>query len=305
MNSRTIARLALAVALAEGAAWCADAALPPLVHQAGPGVYYRQSEDQKRIIATTSWIEFDTFVVVIDANFPWGADAIVPDIRKTTTKPIRFVFDTHYHADHSYGNGVFAELGATVISSDQTAAESRDRNSVAWARNKDTGMFDLKQYKLVHPQVTFSERAAIEEGGRRLEFIRMHAAHTAGNSVAWLPRERILFTGDLCTTRAQNNLSDPNMDIEGWIGVLSELESWNPRVVIPGHGVQGTAETLRGQRSYLAAILDGVKAGVARGETVERLEKEIDFTAHKPWSDSEQRNTAVRAVYEKLKKPTP
>ena len=46
------------------------AALPPLVHQVAPGVYYRQSEDEKRIIATTSWIEFKDFLVVIDANFP-------------------------------------------------------------------------------------------------------------------------------------------------------------------------------------------------------------------------------------------
>src|SRR5690349_13306575 len=84
-------------------------ALPPLVHQVGPGVYYRQSEDEKRIIATTSWIEFKDFLVVVDANFPWGAKAILQDLKQTTQKPIRFVLDTHYHADHSYGNGVFAD----------------------------------------------------------------------------------------------------------------------------------------------------------------------------------------------------
>ena len=50
--------------------------LPPLVHLAAPGVYYRQSEDEKKIIATTTWIEFRDFLVVINANYPWGARAI-------------------------------------------------------------------------------------------------------------------------------------------------------------------------------------------------------------------------------------
>ena len=61
-----------------GLASCAAAqSLPPLVRQPAPGVYYRLSEDDRRIIATTSWIEFRDFVAVIDANFPWGARALL------------------------------------------------------------------------------------------------------------------------------------------------------------------------------------------------------------------------------------
>src|SRR5947208_8691889 len=112
--------------------------LPPLVHQIAPGVYYRQSEDEKRIIATTSWIEFRDFAVVIDANFPWGARAVLTDLKQTTQKPVRFVLNTHYHGDHSFGNGVFAEQEATIIASDDTAADSRARNTQSWEKNTDT-----------------------------------------------------------------------------------------------------------------------------------------------------------------------
>src|SRR3954465_9150461 len=145
----------------------AGAALPPLVHQIAPGVYYRQSEDEKRIIATTSWIEFKDFVVVIDANFPWGAKAILTDLKATTPKPVRFVFDTHYHGDHSYGNGVFAEAGATIISSEMTAEDSRSRNTPSWEKDTAAGEQSLKLYPLVHPQLTFKDALSINDGSRR------------------------------------------------------------------------------------------------------------------------------------------
>jgi glyoxylase-like metal-dependent hydrolase (beta-lactamase superfamily II) len=276
--------------------------LPPLVHRAADGVYYRQSEDEKRIIATTSWIEFQDFTVVVDANYPWGAVPILQDLRKTTTKPVRFVLDTHYHADHSYGNGVFAEQGATIISSDDTAKDSRNRNAPSWEKNKDTGVFNLKQYRLVHPQLTFHDKLVIDDGKRRLELIRVGPAHTRGDVVAWLPKERILFTGDVCTTRAQNNLSDPGMDPENWVRVLGQLAQMNPAIVIPGHGIQGTVDALYGQRAYLAAMIDQVKAGVARKETPEQIFNEIDWKKYKPWSDEEKRNRAdITILYEKFK----
>ena len=66
-------------------------------------MFYREAEPEKRIIANTGWIVFQDYVMVIDANFPWGARAVLNDLRQTTDKPIRFVFNTHYHGDHSQG----------------------------------------------------------------------------------------------------------------------------------------------------------------------------------------------------------
>jgi cyclase len=201
-------------------------------------------------------------VVVIDANFPWGARAILQDLKTTTPKPVKFVFDTHYHGDHSFGNGTFAEAGATIISSEMTAADSRARNSVSWEKNTDTGDFNLKQYSLVHPQLIFQDSMVIDDGVRHLELIRVGPGHTRGDGVAWLPAERIVFTGDLCTTRAQNNLADPGMSPDGWLQVLDRLIQMNPAIVIPGHGRDGTVDALKGQRAYLAAIFDQVRAGL-------------------------------------------
>src|SRR5215472_1292558 len=57
----------------------------------------------------------EDYVVVIDANFPKGAEEVIEAVKKTTDKPIRYVFDTHHHGDHAYGNAVFAAAGAGVI----------------------------------------------------------------------------------------------------------------------------------------------------------------------------------------------
>ena len=293
--------LTLLAALVGTSSGAVCASLPPLVHQAAPGVYYRQSEDDKRIIATTSWIEFEDFLVVVDANFPWGAKAILQDIKETSQKPIRFVFDTHYHGDHSYGNGVFAAEGATIISTDDTAADSREKTTAAWNKSTESGEFDLHKYRLVHPQLTFHDRLVIDDGHRSLELIREGPAHTRGDAVAWLPQERILFTGDLCTTRAQNNLTDPGMSPEGWLAVLDRLALMKPAIVIPGHGLQGTVASLRGQRDYLAAIYNGVRSGIAKGEKLEQMQTSIDLSSQKPWSDNPTRNAAaLHAMYQKL-----
>jgi len=276
-------------------------ALPPLVHQVAPGIYYRQSEDEKRIIATTSWIEFKDFLVVIDANFPWGAKAILQDLKQTTQKPMRFVLDTHYHADHSYGNGVFAEAGAIIISSDATAEDSRNRNTKSWANDKGVGEQNLKQYSLVHPELTFNDTITIDDGSRRLELMRVGPGHTRGDVIAWLPAERIVFTGDLCTTRAQNNLGDPGMSPDGWLKILDNLIRMDPSIVVPGHGRDGTADALKGQRAYLSAIFEAVRAGLAKKESPDDIYTQIEWSRYKPWSDDENRNhAAVNAAYKNI-----
>src|SRR5437879_13081213 len=95
-----------------------------LVREVAPGVFVRLAEPDKKIIANTGWIVFRDYVLVIDANFPWGARAILADVRKTTSKPIRYVFDTHYHGDHAFGNSIWVDAGATIFCSRECADDS-------------------------------------------------------------------------------------------------------------------------------------------------------------------------------------
>ena len=269
-------------------------------HRLAPDVYYRAAEPDKRIIANAGWIVFRDYVLVIDANYPWGARVILDDIRKTTNKPIKFVFDTHYHGDHAHGNGVFVDAGATIVCSADCMAESLRKNREAW----DKSAADYKNEKLEHPQIGFPDKLVFDDGAHRVELIKVGPGHTLGDSVAWLPKERILFTGDLCVNkRPGNNVADPDADPEGWVRALDGLMKYDVSQLVPGHGLLGDKQALAGQRAYLQGMIDGVRAGIAKGETADRLAESLDLAKFSPWGADKSRNIpSIKAIYAKLKK---
>jgi glyoxylase-like metal-dependent hydrolase (beta-lactamase superfamily II) len=272
-----------------------------LINELAPGVYYRTAEPDKRIIANTGWVVFRDYVLVIDANYPWGAKPVLADIRRTTNKPVRFVFDTHYHADHAFGNSVMTDAGATVVCSAECAEESRRKNGASWEKTSGEAEYSLKPYRLEHPQMTFSGRMVFDDGEHRVELIRLGPGHTLGDAVAWLPKERILFTGDLCVNQAGNNVADPDADPDNWIRALDSMALMDVARVIPGHGSPGGAETIRGQRAYLAELVNGVRSAVGKGAPAEQALRAIDLSRHKPWGQNTQRNeVSIKAVYAKL-----
>ena len=208
------------------------------VRQLAPGVFTRVGDKDARQPANTSWVEFRNFVVVIEANTPWGIRAALPEIRKTTSKPIRYVFDTHYHWDHTQGNSVMADEGVTVVCSQDCASELAVKGKGEWDQmSKRTGEYSLAPYRMEQPSLVFGDFMAIDDGERRLELRRVGPAHTIGDAVAFLPKEGILFTGDLCVNwRFGNNVGDRDADHPHWVQVLNDLARWNVKTVVPGHG---------------------------------------------------------------------
>ena len=272
------------------------------VRQLAPGVFSRQGDTDARQPANTSWIEFRNFVVVIDANTPWGIRAILPEIKKTTSKPVRYVFDTHYHWDHSQGNSVMADEGVTVICSQDCASELSTKGKEEWASGaKRTDQYSLTPYRMELPSVVFDNFMAIDDGERRLELRRVGPAHTMGDAVAFLPKEGILFTGDLCVNwRSGNNVGDPDADHSHWAQVLNDMAGWNLKIVIPGHGDPGTVDTLKAQSAFLDDLWKQVSAGKKAGKTVDQLLKDVDLSTHGNFAaDAQQNQTAIRQVFRK------
>lgn len=265
-----------------------------------PGVFMRAAEPDKRIIANAGWVVFRDYVLVIDANYPWGARPILEDIRRTTNKPVKFVFDTHYHGDHAHGNAVFVDAGATIVCSADCLQESHRKNPAAWAKSAA----DYKNDRLEHPQIGFPEKMVFDDGEHRVELIKAGPGHTLGDAVAWLPKEKILFTGDLCVNkRPGNNLADVDADPEGWVRGLEKLKQLDVRTLVPGHGLPGDKSALGGQQAYIRAIIDGVRAGIQNGQTADQLAESLDLTKYAPWGADKSRNApSIRAVYAKLKK---
>jgi glyoxylase-like metal-dependent hydrolase (beta-lactamase superfamily II) len=239
--------------------------------------------------ANCTWILFKDYVLVIDANFPQGAREILPLIRKTTAKPIRFLFDTHWHLDHSAANSLYVEAGAAIVCSMACAEELRTKGKQSASPPEPAS-------------IAFADRMVFDDGTRRVELTHLGPAHSKGDAVAYLPREKILVSGDLCVNwNWGNNVGDPDANYDNWIRVLDELAQWNIQTLVPGHGSLGTRETLRAQRGYLADMQEKVRAGLQAGKTADQLAAEIDLSKHGSFGSATQQNaSSIRAMSRNL-----
>lgn len=275
----------------------------PVVRELAPDIFYYFGDELRHRSANCVWVVFKDYVVVVDANYPWAATEILEEIRKTTSKPVRFVLNTHYHHDHTFGNGVFAEAGATIVSTTAASEEMKTLGRKEWAENW-SGQ-PLHGYTQVFPSQTFDSIMVFDDGVHRLEFIRMGPAHTSGDAVVFLPHKNILVTGDLFVNGNPwgNNVADPHADYDRWLTVLDNLVQWNAKTIVPGHGEIASPEAIRRQRDYLADMLgqvrDCIRAKKSRDETVKsvNLDKHVGYGANKVSTDR-----SVRAMYDRFKK---
>jgi len=271
------------------------------VHELAPGVFVWQGDRDNREPANCTWVVFKDYVLVIDANFPWGAREILSKIKSTTDKPIRFVAVTHYHADHTFGSSVFKDAGATIICTDACGEEIWTKNPSGWAKWNNP-QHSLEGARFEPATVTFSDRMEFDDGVQRVELIRLGPAHTQGDSVAWLPKQKIVATGDLCVTWAfGNNVGDASADYDNWLHALDTMIDWAPVSVIPGHGAPGSVEALRTERAYLSDMVNHVREGKRMGKSADELAKTIDLSRHGTIAHDQDANaSSIRAVYRHL-----
>ena len=271
------------------------------VRELAPGVFYYFGDELKHRSANCVWVVFRDYVVVVDANYPWAAKEILQEIRKTTSKPVRFVLNTHYHHDHTFGNGVFADAGATIVSTANAANEMKTLGRKEWSANYSGQPLD--GYTQVFPTMTFDSTLVFDDGVHRIEFIRMGPAHTSGDAVAFLPHESILITGDLFVNGNPwgNNVADPDADYDRWLQVLDTLFGMNVKTIVPGHGELATSATLMQQRNYLADMLAQVRQCIKSGKSSDETVRTVNLSAHPGYgANKTSTDRSVRAMYIRL-----
>lgn len=273
------------------------------VRELAPGVFYYFGDELQKKSANCTWIVFKEYVLAIDANYPWGAEEILREIKKTTNKPVRFLFNTHYHHDHTFGNAVFADAGAVIVSTQKTAEEMRTLGQYEWDHGSAYSGGNMKNTRREFPSLSFDRKMVFDDGIHRVELIRMGPAHTGGDGIAFLPKEKILVTGDLCVNGNPwgNNVADADADYDRWIAVLERMAGWNVKIVIPGHGEPGTEETLKQQKLYLKDMLDQVRAGIKAGKSKDQLIKETDLGSHPVYGENKVSiKRSLGDMYDKL-----
>ncbi len=278
------------------------------VKEIAPGVFFRYSQisatDPKVVFGGSNniWVVFEDFVLVYDANFPQGAAEVIAAIKKTTSKPIRYVLDSHHHGDHAYGNAVFAEAGATIIGQANCARWLRDKGAkeFASAGKGPSGRKDVRESTLKVPSLIFDDKLVFDDGTQRAELYYFGHAHTPGDAFLYLPKYKLLCTGDACVNGAFN--FSGHADTASWVKVLERVQQLDVKLICPGHGPVTTKEVLDKQKRYWVEMRAQVGKGVDANKTIDDIIQSVDMPWYKEWTGVEAKSRVenVRRVYAEL-----
>ena len=215
----------------------------------------------------------DDAVMVIDTQAtPVMAEDVIRRIREVTDKPIKYVVLSHYHAVRVLGAAAYAP--EHIIASDDTLSLIKERGEQDKA--SEIGRFprlfravDSVPPGLTWPSITFSGKMTIWLGKLEVQLLQLGRGHTKGDTVVWLPAERILFSGDLVEYDATPYAGDAYFS--DWPATLDNLAALKPAKLVPGRGAAleneaQVAEGLAGTRNFIADMFASVKAGAAQGQ---------------------------------------
>ncbi|MBI4680401.1 MAG: MBL fold metallo-hydrolase [Nitrospirae bacterium] len=220
-------------------------------------------------------IDRDGIVVIDTLVSAKEAKRFIKDIKAITKKPIKYVVNTHYHLDHTFGNSEFAKLGAVIISDTNDSKNLKTRGEIALKNAKDYGLSeqDMKGTKIAYPALTFNDRMEIDLGDQKIEMIFIGHSHTDGSILVYLPEKKILFAGDILFTNYHPFIADGN--IEEWVKALDYIMTMDVEKIIPGHGPISSKQDIEDMKNYLIAFDMKAKELAAKSNDVEYIVAEI------------------------------
>jgi glyoxylase-like metal-dependent hydrolase (beta-lactamase superfamily II) len=216
----------------------------------------------------------DDSVMVIDAQAtPVMAEQVIAKIRTVTDKPIKYVVLSHYHAVRVLGASAYK--AEQIIASDTCRAMIHERGQEDW--DSEYGRFPrLFQAAssipgLTWPSLTFASKMTIYMGKRRVDLIHLGRAHTAGDIVAWVPDEGVMFTGDIVEYHSACYCGDAHFN--DWSGTLERIAAFGPRAIAPGRGdalvgAETVAKAISSTRDFVQSTYRPVARVAARGGTL-------------------------------------
>ena len=279
---------------------------PPTVRRLAPGVYAavgdtgRGSEGQPN----SAFVVTDSGVVIVDAQpSPAHAQRLAAAIRSVTPRPIKWVILTHHHPDHHFGTSVFRRMGARVMAHPDRrvlAAEGGEDALLAdWVRV--VGLDAMRGFEFADkPDRPVTATDTLWLGGQTLVVIHPGAGHSPGDLLVWLPRERVLFAGDILIEDGVTMMVDGSSS--ELLRALAVIDSLDPTTVMPGHGSipRRPRDLVAQTREYVTGLRLSMRTAIERGSSMGRaLQSLPPADENRPVSlNSRRRRNAVRVYLE-------
>jgi cyclase len=315
--TRTRLAVILALVAIGGLAFHAQTPAPQAAYrfqQIVPGVYSAIGTGTVNVGSNSAVIVNRDDVVVVDSHIsPESARVMLQEMKAITDKPVRFLVNTHFHYDHTNGNqlfgppvdiightftrrrltgdilekGMFADLLKAIPKQldDLQARAAAEQDATAKARLdqqlrvQSAFAASLKDLKVTPPNVVVDDRMTLFRGDREIRLLYLGRGHTGGDLVVYLPKEKVLCSGDLLVNGLPNLIDGY---VNDWPDTLEKLKALDFVDVIPGHG-----EPFKGKEriDWLQAFLRDLwkQASALHDEKLAAGEagRRIDMTAHK------------------------
>lgn len=294
-----------------------------MVTKIAEGVYVIRHKDSPdgNFNGNTTVIIGDREVFVVDSCFQLSAAAEdIAQIRQWTDKPVRYLLITHWHNDHNMGNGLYmsafpameiiahtdtkknmyrtpntpSRFGQQVairerrIASRQGAdGKSLTEEQLAALRKNLAGkrqvLEELKTFVYQAPTITFEKELTIDIGGREVEVKHPGRGTTSGDTVVYLPKEKILIAGDLLTHPVLYTYDGYPSE---WVRTLENIGQLDVGIIVPGHGdVLRDKNFLYLSRDLLKSVVEQVNSqlgkltSIIENPPLEDVRKGVDLSS--------------------------
>lgn len=243
----------------------------------GPHTYENEGMN-----ANAGFIVTPAGVVVVDSGSSWQvARAMHEAIRQITSQPVKYVVNTGGQDHRWLGNGYFRQQGAEIIASRKARSDMEERGAAQLDELRKTIREKADGTWPVYPERLFDSDETLMLGGVEIHIHHYFGGHTPGDAVVWLPRWRVLFSGDLAYTDRLLSIAAVS-NTRSWLASFDELERLNPEWIVPGHGkVSRLDQVQRETRDYLVLLRSHMKKALDDGLD---LQTAIDSLDQSPFS---------------------
>ena len=299
------------------------------------GIFFATGTGAMTTMSNSLVIVNDDHAMLVDTSVsPAAARKLVAEIQsEVTERPIRYVFNTHFHFDHSHGNQVFGDdveiIGHEYVRQQHLANVMEQRTNRTFsaaipgqierlraqvasatdaAERSQLGL-DLRvleahwnaiqETEVKPPNITYRDTMKVVKGGREVQLHFVGRGHTGGDTMVFLPAERIVFTGDFFLGRPGANALPYMGDafVNEWPASLDGLKALDFDVIVPGHGTPFRERNqIDDLQRYLRDLWNQVAKLRAAGHSAEEATGRVDLSAHEPLYGERARRADPRAV---------